>query len=163
MTRFAARHLRKLVSHMATPSGQSQSLPTIGDIERRVNAGYKVNGILIKSISRQAPLAIHNGVQISTLVLYGSKSWVWQKKNESGINAVELRPFLDSMCEVSRNHKCRISGIRKQCGLKEEVVPRVERGMSRWFGHLERMNGSGLAKQISRTNMYDGKVCKDRP
>ncbi|GBP66954.1 hypothetical protein EVAR_40546_1 [Eumeta japonica] len=48
-------------------------------IERRVNAGNKVNRALLaimnsKSDSRQARLAIHNGVLIPTLV-YSSESW----------------------------------------------------------------------------------------
>ncbi|GBP71599.1 hypothetical protein EVAR_10812_1 [Eumeta japonica] len=46
------------------------------DIERRVNAGNKVNGALLaimnsKSVSRQAHLVIHNGVLTLTLI-YGS-------------------------------------------------------------------------------------------
>ncbi|GBP57379.1 hypothetical protein EVAR_27410_1 [Eumeta japonica] len=74
-----------------------------GDIERRVNAGNKVNGALLanmssKGVSRQAPLSVHKEVVISTLT-YGSEIWVWYKKNESKINAVEMRS-LRSMCGV---------------------------------------------------------------
>ncbi|GBP23536.1 hypothetical protein EVAR_12817_1 [Eumeta japonica] len=47
-------------------------------------------------------------------------------------------------------------------GLKEDVVTKVERSMLRWFGHLERMNESGLTKQIYRANVCDEKVGKDR-
>ncbi|GBP25035.1 hypothetical protein EVAR_94330_1 [Eumeta japonica] len=48
------------------------------DIERRVSAGNTANGALLaimnsKSVSRQACLAVHNGVLILTLV-YGSES-----------------------------------------------------------------------------------------
>ncbi|GBP39596.1 hypothetical protein EVAR_26679_1 [Eumeta japonica] len=57
----------------------------------------------------------------------------------------------------------RNSDVRERCGLKEDVVTRAERGMLRWFGHLERMDESGLTKQISRTNVCDGKVGKGRP
>ncbi|GBP82830.1 hypothetical protein EVAR_56129_1 [Eumeta japonica] len=50
------------------------------DIERRANAGNKMNGALLavmnsKGVSRQASLAIHNGVLIPTL-MHGSESWV---------------------------------------------------------------------------------------
>ncbi|GBP85578.1 hypothetical protein EVAR_64569_1 [Eumeta japonica] len=51
----------------------------------------------------------------------------------------------------------------ERCGLKEDVVTRVEKGMLRWFGHLERMNESRLTKQIYRVNVWDGKVGNDRP
>ncbi|GBP42876.1 Regulator of G-protein signaling 7 [Eumeta japonica] len=47
--------------------------------------------------------------------------------------------------------------------LKEDVVPGVERGMLRWFGHLEKMNESRLTEQIYRANMCDEKVGKGRP
>ncbi|GBP51118.1 hypothetical protein EVAR_31843_1 [Eumeta japonica] len=54
----------------------------------------------------------------------GSKSWVWQKKDEIRINAVKIR----SMCGVSRKDRCRNSDVRERCGLKEDVT-RVERGL----------------------------------
>ncbi|GBP32165.1 hypothetical protein EVAR_80933_1 [Eumeta japonica] len=129
-----------------------------------MNAGNKANGALLvivnrKSVFKQARLAIHNGVPIPTL-MYGSESWVWQKKNESRINAVEMRS-LRSICGVSRKDRCRNSDVRERCGLKENVVTRVEGGMLRWFGHLERVNESKLTKQ--NANVCDGKVSKGRP
>ncbi|GBP43316.1 hypothetical protein EVAR_31200_1 [Eumeta japonica] len=103
-------------------------------IERRVNVGNKANGNLLavmysKSVSRQAHLAIHNGVLILTF-MYDSKSWVWQKKNESRINAVEVRS-LCGVCGVSRKDRCRNSDVRERCGLKKDVVTWVERAMLR--------------------------------
>ncbi|GBP54495.1 Outer dense fiber protein 3-like protein 2 [Eumeta japonica] len=100
------------------------------DIERRVNAGNKMNGALLaimnsKSVSRRARLATHNGVLIPTL-MYSSECWVWQKKNESRINAVEMRS-LRSRYGVSRKDRCRNSDVTERCGLKEHVVTRVER------------------------------------
>ncbi|GBP70539.1 hypothetical protein EVAR_47922_1 [Eumeta japonica] len=59
--------------------------------------------------------------------MYGSENCVWQKKNESRINAVEIRS-LRSMCGVSRKDRCRKSDVRERCGLQEDVVTRVERG-----------------------------------
>ncbi|GBP21250.1 hypothetical protein EVAR_84377_1 [Eumeta japonica] len=46
------------------------------------------------------------------------ESWVWQKKNESRINAVEMRS-LRSTCGVSRKDRCGNSDVRERCGLKE--------------------------------------------
>ncbi|GBP84055.1 hypothetical protein EVAR_67654_1 [Eumeta japonica] len=57
--------------------------------------------------------------------MYGSESWVWQKKKESRINEVEMRS-LRSMCGVSRKDRCRNSDVRERCGLKKVVVTRVE-------------------------------------
>ncbi|XP_073943408.1 uncharacterized protein [Choristoneura fumiferana] len=65
------------------------------DIERRVNAGNMVNGALhsfmnSRKVSNKACLAVHGGVLVPTL-MYGSESWVWQKKHESRINVVVMR------------------------------------------------------------------------
>ncbi|GBP50095.1 hypothetical protein EVAR_17356_1 [Eumeta japonica] len=81
---------------------------------------------------------------------------MWQKKNGSGINAVEKRS-VRSMCGVSRKDRCRNSDVRERCGLKEGEVTRVESGMLRWFGLLERMNESRQTKQMYRANVCDGK------
>ncbi|GBP30675.1 hypothetical protein EVAR_75896_1 [Eumeta japonica] len=61
------------------------------------------------------------------------------------------------VCGVARKDKSRNSDVRERCGLKEDVVIRAEKGMLRWFGHLERMNESRLTKQIYRGNLCDGK------
>ncbi|GBP61917.1 hypothetical protein EVAR_41732_1 [Eumeta japonica] len=61
--------------------------------------------------------------------MYDSENWVWRKKNEIRINAVEMRP-LRSTCGVSRKDSCRNSDVRKRFGFKEDVVTRVERAAS---------------------------------
>ncbi|GBP77341.1 hypothetical protein EVAR_54713_1 [Eumeta japonica] len=74
----------------------------------------KVNGSVKKRSVKvnfgKARLAIHNGVLIP---MYGSESWIWQKKNDSRINAVETGS-LRSMCAVSRKDRCRNSDVRKR-------------------------------------------------
>ncbi|GBP79693.1 hypothetical protein EVAR_55829_1 [Eumeta japonica] len=89
--------------------------------------------------------------------LAGSESWIWQKKNESRINAVEM-PSLRSLCGVFQKDRRRYSDVRERCGLKEGVVTRVERGMLRWFDSLERMKESRLTKQIYRANLDQGNL-----
>jgi hypothetical protein len=56
------------------------------DIERKVNGGNTVNGALYafmnsRVVSKKAQLAVHNEVLLPTL-MYGSESWVWQKKHK---------------------------------------------------------------------------------
>ncbi|GBP55871.1 hypothetical protein EVAR_89696_1 [Eumeta japonica] len=46
------------------------------------------------------------------------------------------------------------------CGLKGDVVTRIERGTLRWFGHLERINESRQITQIYRANVCDEKVAR---
>lgn len=136
-----------------------------GDVERRVKAGNRVNGALhafmsSQKVSNRARLAVHRGVLVPTL-MYGSDSWVWQKKDESKINAVEMRA-LRSMCGVKISDRIRNSVIRERCGMKDDVVTLIEKGMLRWFGHVERMDESRLTSQINRASV-NGRVGAGRP
>ncbi|KAI5643560.1 hypothetical protein NE865_04362 [Phthorimaea operculella] len=135
------------------------------DIERRVNAGNMVNGALhafmnSQKVSNKARLAVHRGVLVPTL-MYGSESWVWQKKHESRINAVEMRA-LRSMIGVKLSDRIRNSVIRERCGIKEDIVTGIEKGMLRWFGHVERMNERRLTKKVYMASV-DGNVGRGRP
>ncbi|KAI8421622.1 hypothetical protein MSG28_009631 [Choristoneura fumiferana] len=51
--------------------------------------------------------------------------------------------FADPNSQPIRN-----SEIRKRCGLKEHVVTKIEKGVLRWFGHVERMNEERLTKKV---------------
>ncbi|GBP54963.1 Peroxidase [Eumeta japonica] len=98
-------------------------------VEKLLGLGLLVNGVLLaimdsKTVSRQARLAIHNGVLILAR-MHNSESWVWQKKNEGGINAVKMRSPC-SMCGVSQKDRCKNSDVRRRRGLKEDIVIRVE-------------------------------------
>ncbi|XP_063537021.1 uncharacterized protein LOC134746536 [Cydia strobilella] len=101
------------------------------DIERRVSAGNRVNGALnafmsSQKVSQKARLAVHRGVLVPTL-MYGSESWVWQKRHQSQVNAVEMRA-LKSVCGVRLQDRIRNSVIREKCGLSEDVVTKIEKG-----------------------------------
>ncbi|GBP07999.1 hypothetical protein EVAR_78123_1 [Eumeta japonica] len=50
------------------------------------------------------------------------------------------------MCGVSQKDRRRNSDVKERCSLKEDVVTRVEKGILRWFRHLE----SGGARRRRR-------------
>ena len=52
--------------------------------------------------------------------------------------------------------------IRELCGVKEDVVTKVEKRMLRWFGHGERMSESRLSKGIWKANV-SGNAGRGRP
>ena len=58
-----------------------------------------------KTMSKNARIALHNGVLLPTL-MYGSECWVWQAKHESRINAVEIRS-LQNICGITLNDRLR--------------------------------------------------------
>src|SRR5678815_5828185 len=59
---------------------------------------------------------------------------------------------------VRRIDKMRNERIRELCGVKKGVNKRINESMLRWFGHVERMNGSRLVKR-----MYSGDCVGNRP
>ena len=68
---------------------------------------------------------VYNGVLVPTR-MYESEYWVWQAKHGSRINAVEMRSSR-SMCCVTLNNRLRNEVIRERCGLKEDVVTKIEK------------------------------------
>jgi hypothetical protein len=66
------------------------------------------------------------------------------------------------MCGVRLIDRVRNVEIRRRCGLKDDVVTRIERGMLRWFGHFERMNDERMTKKIWKTGV-NGRVGTGRP
>ncbi|CAK1596166.1 unnamed protein product [Parnassius mnemosyne] len=135
------------------------------DVDRRVAAGNKVNGALTALVKRQgvaksARLAIHNAVLVPTL-LYGSETWVCQKKHKSKLNAVEMRS-LRKMCGVTMADRKRNEEIRNMAGLKDDLITKIDKGVLRWFEHVERMSEDQMVKKI-----YSAKVnikrCRGRP
>jgi hypothetical protein len=79
-----------------------------------------------------------NGVLLPTL-MYGSEGWVWQKKHTSRVNAVEMQA-LRSMIGVKLSDRVRNDVIREECGVKEDIVTKIEKNILRWFSHVERMD-----------------------
>jgi hypothetical protein len=58
-----------------------------------------------------------------------------------------MRP-LRSMIGVKLSDRVRNAVIREECGVKEDVVTKIEKNMLRGFGHVERMDEKRLAKNI---------------
>ncbi|GBP31049.1 hypothetical protein EVAR_77344_1 [Eumeta japonica] len=61
-------------------------------------------------------------------LIYGSESWVCLKKNESRINAVEIRSRI--MGGVSHKDRYRNSDARERCGLKQAGIPHSSAGLA---------------------------------
>ncbi|CAH0597853.1 unnamed protein product [Chrysodeixis includens] len=69
---------------------------------------------------------------------------------------------LRSMLGLKLSDRIRNDAIRERCGVKEDIVTRIEKGMLKWFGHVERMNKRRLTKQIYECSV-NGVVGRGRP
>jgi hypothetical protein len=73
--------------------------------------------------------------------MYGSESWVWQKKHTSRdlLLAVEM-PALRRTIGDKLSDRVGNEVIKEEYGVKEDVVNKIKKNMLRWFGHVERMD-----------------------
>ena len=113
-----------------------------GEITRRVNAGAQVVGAMSKfardeRLSKGARMAVYGSVVVPVL-MYGSETWVWQKRHRSRITACEMR-YLRGVCGVTRRDCVRNEQVLEECGVKENVVQKMGKSALRWFGQVERM------------------------
>ncbi|GBP90865.1 hypothetical protein EVAR_64995_1 [Eumeta japonica] len=76
----------------------------------------------------------------------GIRGWFAVRRGGFGADAIGERPH----GQVRR--RCGQSGVRMFGKWKIDIVPRIERDILRWFGHLERVNESSLTKQFYRAN-----------
>jgi hypothetical protein len=57
------------------------------------------------------------------------------------------------MIGVKLSDRVRNDVIREECGVKEDVVTKIEKNMLIWFGHLERLDERRLTKEIYKANL----------
>ena len=71
---------------------------------------------------------------------YGSETMIWREKERFRIRAVQmdnLRSLLDKVLNAR---------IRQLCGVMKDADKKIEEGVLRWFGHVERMEKDRIAK-----------------
>ena len=85
-------------------------------------------------------------------MLYGSETWVLQKKNERKTNTVEMR-YLRRIGGVSLDDRFRNEEVQRMAGTSEDVTMRMKKNVLSWFGNVERMSDERMAKMF-----YEGKV-----
>jgi hypothetical protein len=66
------------------------------------------------------------------------------------------------MIDVKVSDRVRNEVIREDCGVKEDVVTKIENNILRWFGHVDRMDERRLTKEIYLANV-GGNAGKGRP
>ena len=81
------------------------------------------------------------------VLMYGSETMIWKERERSRIRAVQmdnLRTFLG----IRRMDKVPNARIRELCGATKEVEERVDEGVLRWLGHVERMENDRIAMRV---------------
>ena len=80
----------------------------------------------------------------------------WNEKERSRIWDVQM-DNLRGLLGIRRMDKVPNARIRQLCGATKVVDERIDEGVLRWFGHLERMENDTIAKRV-----YAGKCTGSR-
>ncbi|GBP91978.1 hypothetical protein EVAR_59372_1 [Eumeta japonica] len=139
---------------------------TLQSLYRGSNVCVKINGAytdwfdIRRGVGQECVACLFNLLMDSCL--YDLKEYECRLKMDE--LSVECLLYADDRKSLlCRRAGCRRCHIGEWCGLKEDVVTRVEKDLLRWFGHLERMNESSLIKRTYGENVRGRKLHRVRP
>lgn len=112
-----------------------------------------------KEVSLKTKISVFNSVFVPILT-FGSESWVLTKRQESLIQAVEMK-YLRKVLGVTRMNKLRNSHIREQLKV-QPVLTTIENCQLRWYGHLKRLNKERPVRRVWEAKRQE-KRKKGRP
>merc|ERR1712002_652821 len=141
---------RYMVVDISNDSGMGEEVNhKIGEARRAWGA---LKGVWKKrNISREAKVGKSEGI-IEPSLLYDCETWALNKKDTKRMEAVEMN-CLRNICGRRRIDMVPNVQIREICGKNVGVSERMDQGVLRWFGHVERMGNERLVKRV-----YDSEV-----
>ena len=81
------------------------------------------------------------------VLTYGSETMLWKEKQRSKIRDVQM-DSLRGLLGIRRMDSFSNARIRELCGVKKGPDKRMDKGVLRWFGHVERVEKGRIAKRI---------------
>ena len=72
------------------------------------------------------------------VLTYGSETMLWKEKDRSRVGVVHMDNLRGLLC-IRRMDRVPNARIRELCGEKKGLDKRIDEGVFRWFGHVERM------------------------
>ena len=107
------------------------------------------------SLQLQCAKILHESLLVPVLK-YGSETMIWREKESSRIRAVQM-DNLRGLFGIRRMNK-----VLNSCGKTKCVDEKIEEGVLRWFGHVERMENNRIAKRVC-VGECDGSLSVSRP
>ena len=91
-------------------------------------------------------MVLHESLLVP-VITYGSETMIWREKEKSRIRAMQM-DNLRSLLGIRRMDKCPNARIKKLYGVTKGVNEKIDEGVLRWFGHVERMENNRIAKRV---------------
>ena len=121
------------------------------EVNHRIGEARKAWGALKdvwkkRHISREAKVGMYEGI-IEPSLMYGCEAWVLNVRDRKRMEAVEMN-CLRNICGIRRIDRVPNVEIRRMCNRSGSVSQRMDQGVLRWFGHVERMGNERLVKRV---------------
>ena len=102
-----------------------------------------VNG---RSLQVEWVRVLHESLLVPVLT-YDKETMICREKERSRIRAVQM-DSLRGLLGIRRINKVPNAWIRQMCGVTKGVDEKIDEGVFRWFGYVERMENDMIAKRI---------------
>ena len=104
---------------------------------RRRAAGAIRSLVNARDLQVECAKVLHETLFVHVLI-YGSETMLWKEKERSRIRAVQM-DNLKGLLGIRRMDRVPKERIRELCGVKKDQGERIDGGVLRWFGHVERV------------------------
>ena len=84
--------------------------------------------------------------------LYGAESWDMRSAEKRQVNVFEMK-CLRSLVGVSRMDVDRNKEVHRRAGIERELASRADQRISRWFGHVVRIDDYRMARRVLMTEV----------
>ena len=118
---------------------------------RKVASGSKVAGpirslVNARDLQPECARFLHEPLLVPVF-MYGSETMLWKEKEGSRFRAVQMDNFR-GLLGIRRMERVPNARIRELCGVRKGLDERIDEGVFRWFGHMERMENDRIFKRV---------------
>ena len=123
-----------------------------------MGSGRRITGAIrsqvnTRSLQLEYARVLHESLLVPVL-MYGSETMIWREKGRSRIRAL-LMNSLRKLLGIRRMGEVLNARIRQLCGVTKGVHEKIDEGVLRWFGHVERMDNERIANRV-----YEGECAQ---
>ena len=117
----------------------------------KMTSGRRVPGAIrslvrARDLKHESSRVLHETLLVPFL-MYNSEVILLKEKERSRIRAVQM-DNLTGLLGIRRMDIVPNTRVRELCGVTKGVGERIDVGVLRWFGHLERMENDRIAKRV---------------
>ena len=115
------------------------------------------NWLFNRGLGIKVKKGVYEGVIVPT-VLYRAVACGMRSAERQKVNVLEMK-CLKSLVGASRMDSDRNEEVPRRAGIGRELASRVDQRVLKWFGQVERMDESRLARRVMMAEVNGRRVC----